>query len=124
VAVCDLGAYWKSRLGGRDFRVQAVARERRELAIAAAEEEVRRRRGDVLDFRMFSNLSLNLLVEMAGEEVAALGDALRARGWHVELEPDREALAARGRDRLEGSFQVTFPEGDGELAVPTPAVPG
>jgi hypothetical protein len=124
VAICDLGAYWRSRLGGRDFRVQAVAREPRAAAIPAAEEEVRRRRGDVLDSRMFGNLSLNLLVEMPGGEVGPLADALAARGWHVEVEPGREALAARAADRLEGTFQVTFPEGDGELAIPTPAVPG
>jgi len=47
-----------------------------------------------------------------------------APGWPVELEPDRAALAARAGDRLEGTFQVTFPEGDGELVIPLPKVPG
>ena len=66
----------------------------------------------------------SLLVELPGAEVGALADALAARGWHVELEPGPGALAARADGRVEGTFQVTFPEGDGELAVPTPAVPG
>lgn len=121
---CDLGAYWKSVAAGRDFRVQAVARERRDEAIARAEDAVRRQRGDVLDFKMFSDLSLNLVVELDGAGVVALVDALAALGWPVEVQPDRAALALRGADRLQGTFQVTFPEGSGELAIPVPAVPG
>ena len=46
------------------------------------------RRGDILDFKMFSNLSLNLLVE------------------------------------LEETLLLDFPDGDGELAIPLPRVPG
>ena len=120
----DLGEYWKSIARGRHFRVQAVARERRELAIARAEDAVRLHGGDILDFKMFSNLSLSLIVEMTGGGVAALVDSLASRGWQVEVDPGREALAARAGDRLEGTLQVTFPEGDGELAIPVPAVPG
>jgi len=120
----DLGAYWKSVARGKDFRVQAVARERRELAIARAEEAVRAQRGDVLDFKMFSNLSLNMIVELSGGGVLALFDSLAALGWHVEVDPDRDALAGRAAERLEGTVQVSFPEGDGELTIRTPAVPG
>jgi hypothetical protein len=120
----DLGAYWKSVARGRAFRLEAVARERRELAIARAQEAVRRQGGDILDFKMFSNLSLNLVVEMTGAGVAALVESLREAGWQVGVDPERDALAARAGDRLEGTFQVTFPEGDGELVIPIPAVPG
>ncbi len=119
--LCD---YWKSMARGKDFRVQAIAREKRELAMERAEEAVRRERGDILDFKMFSNLSLNLVVEMSGGGVLALVDWLGAAGWNVELDPGREALLARAADRLEGTFQVTFPEGDGELVIRLPAVPG
>jgi hypothetical protein len=120
----DLGAYWKSVARGRHFRVQAVSRGRREEAIARAEEAIQRRRGDILDFKMFSNLSLTLLVELDGDAVPALADELSALGWHVDLEPGRDALAGRCGERMEGTVQVTFPEGDGELVIPVPAVPG
>ena len=120
----DLGAYWKSVARGRSFRVEAVTRERRELAIARVEEAVRRQGGDILDFKMFSNLSLSLMVEMAGGGVVALVDSLGALGWQVEVDPGRDALAAGAAGRLEGTVQVTFPEGDGELVIPVPAVPG
>jgi hypothetical protein len=120
----DLGAYWKSIARGRDFHLRAVARRPRAEAIAAVEEAVQRRRGDILDLKLFSNVSLNLLVELDGSGLAGLVDELAALGWPVEVEPDREALAGRTVDRLEGTLQVTFPEGDGELAIPLPAVPG
>jgi hypothetical protein len=120
----DLGAFWKSVARGREFHVLAVAREPREAAIARAEGAVQRQRGDVLDCKLFSDLSLNLLVELSGAGVLALADELAALGWPVEVEPDRGALAARAADRLEGTFQVTFPEGHGELVIPVPAVPG
>ncbi len=120
----DLGAYWKSVAPGRDFSVNAVAREPRDLAIARAKEAVQQQRGDVLDFKMFSNLSLAMIVELSGDGVLALLDALAAPGWHVDVAPDRAALAGRAADRLQGTIQVTFPEGDGELVIPVPAVPG
>jgi hypothetical protein len=120
----DLGAHWKVVARGRDFRIQAIAREGRGAAIARAEAEVQRQHGDILDFRMFSNLSLNLLVEMTGGGVLALADALAAAGWGVGVDPGKDSLAERAADRLEGTLQVTFPEGDGELVIPVPAVPG
>jgi hypothetical protein len=120
----DLGAHWKSVARGRGFRVQAVARSRRDEAIARVEDAVQRHRGDILDFKMFSNLSLALIVEMTGAEVIALADEFLGIGWHVDLEPARDVLAASPAEPLEGTVQVTFPDGDGELVIPVPAVPG
>ena len=116
--------YWKRVARGREFHVQAIAREARELAISRTEALVQRHGGDVLDFKMFSNLSINLIVEVTGAGILAVVDALQALGWAVELEPARELLLARGADRLEGTLQLTFPEGDGALKITTPAVPG
>ena len=115
---------WRAIARGRHFHVRAVAREPRTAAIARAEAAVQERRGDILDFKMFSNLSLNLLVEMEAASVVDLARALEAQGWAVEVDPAPEALAARGSERLEGTFLVTFPDGDGELAIPQPRVPG
>jgi hypothetical protein len=61
---------------------------------------------------------------MTGGGVLALADALAAMGWAVEVDPGKDCLADRAADRLEGTVQVTFPEGDGELVIPVPAVPG
>jgi len=120
----DLGPYWKTVARGRHFRLRAVAREPRPAAISRLEEAVQRHGGYILDFKAFSDLSLNLLVESSGSAVVALADSLVALGWPVEVEPDRVTLAASAAEQLEGTVQLTFPEGDGSLAHPQPAVPG
>jgi hypothetical protein len=120
----DGGARWKSVARGRGFRVQAVARSRREDPIARVEDAVQRHRGDFLVFKMFSSLSLSLIVETMGTEVMAFADELLGIGWHVDLDPARDVLAASPAEPLEGTVQVTFPDGDGNLVIPVPAVPG
>lgn len=116
--------YWKRVARGREFHVQAVAREAREPAISRTEGLLQRHGGDVLDFRMFSNLSINLIVEATGAGIVAVVDELAALGWIPEVEPARVLLLGRAADRMEGTLQLTFPEGDGSLKVTTPAVPG
>ncbi len=117
--------YWRKVSRGRGFTVEAVAREPRDQAIPRIEATVQAQRGFVLDFKMFSDLSLALVVELDGPGVAALVDGLRALGWPADVVPDREALAALPAGAtLEGTVQVTFPEGKGEHTIPTPAVPG
>jgi len=120
----QLGPYWRGIARGRHFCLRAVAREPRAAAISRVEELVQRHGGWVLDFKAFSDLSLNLLVESSGSGVVALLDALAALGWPVEVEPGRDQLGASGDERLEGTVQLTFPEGGGALAHPQPAVPG
>ena len=119
-----LARYWESIRPGQDFHVHAVAGEPRLSAIPRAEQEVQRHGGDILDFKMFSDLSLNLLVELNGAGVGALIESLTAQGWHVEVEPTPDVLAARAANRLQGTFEVTFPEGHGDLVIRAPAVPG
>jgi len=120
----ELGAYWRSIAKGKDFCIRIVVHEGREQAIDHGKDAIQRNHGDILDFKMFSNLSLAMIVEMNGSRVLALLDSLVELGWDVELEPDREAIGLRATDLLEGTFQMTFPEGDGELKIPQPAVPG
>lgn len=121
----DLGAHWRRVARARDFRIRAVVKESRDRAIDHGKDAVLRHRGDILDFKMFSNLSLCMIVELeGGARVLALLDSLAALGWDVDVDPDREAIARRAADLLEGTLQLTFPDGDGELEVPVPAVPG
>jgi hypothetical protein len=119
-----LGPYWKTIARGRQFHLQVVAREPRGAAIARLEEAVQGQGGHVLDFKAFSDLSINLIAELSGSGAAALVDLLTGLGWPVEAEPGRDALEACADERLEGTVQVSFPEGTGALAHPQPAVPG
>lgn len=123
-SLAGLPELWRSLERGRHFHLGTVAREPRQDATTRAEALVQAHKGDILDFKMFSNLSLNLLVELEATAVVALADELAALGWPVELAPSREQLLARAGERLEGTFKVDFPEGDGELVIPLPRVPG
>ena len=60
------------------LRLQAVAREPRSAAIPRVEEAVQRQGGYVLDFKAFSDLSLNLLVESSGSGVVGIVDVILA----------------------------------------------
>jgi hypothetical protein len=120
----DLGAYWKTISRARDFHVRVVVRGPRDQAVDHGKAAILGSHGDILDFKMFSNLSLSMIVWLSGRGVLSLLDSLAALGWDVDVEPDREALALRAADSLEGTFQMTFPDGDGELRIPLPAVPG
>jgi hypothetical protein len=120
----DLAAYWRKVARAQDFHVRAVARDGRARAIGLGKDAIVRNDGDLLDFRTFSDLSLSMIVEMDGGGVLSLLDQLEALGWDIDVNPDRAVLAQRADDLLEGTFQLTFPEGDGEPRIPTPAVPG
>jgi hypothetical protein len=120
----DLAAYWKKVARAQDFHVRAAARAGLARAVNAGKDAIVRNRGDVLDFRRFGDLALSIIVEMDGSGVLSLLDELEALGWDVDVNPDRETLAGLAGDLLEGTFQLTFPEGGGELRLPTPAVPG
>jgi hypothetical protein len=120
----DLGAYWKTIERARDFHVRVVVREPRDQAIQSSKDSVHQSHGDILDFKMFGNLALSMIIELSGSQLLALLDSLVARGWDVEVDPGREAVAQRPDDALEGTLQLTFPEGDGEFRIPTPWVPG
>jgi hypothetical protein len=56
-----------------------VAREPREAATARVQGAVQARRGDVLDFKMFSNLALDLLVELEAAELVGATSLRRVR---------------------------------------------
>ncbi len=120
----DFGEYWRRRARGRHFRVRTVVHGDRNQAIDFFQQAVARHGGDILDFKEFSNLSLSCIVEIRAPNLLALVDSLAVSGWHVEIAPDRATLSAAPEIALEGTLQVTFAGGDGELRIPVPAVPG
>jgi hypothetical protein len=119
----DLAAYWRKVARAQDFHVRALVHGARSRALDLGKAAVCRNRGEILDFRTFGDQCLSMIVEMDGTRVLSLVDSLVALGWTVDVDPDRDALARRAADLLEGTFQLTF-ERDGELARPVPAVPG
>jgi hypothetical protein len=120
----DLAAYWKKVARAQDFHVRVMAHEGKAQAIELGKCALLRNDGQLLDFRIFSNLSLSMIVEMEGSRVLSLLDQLEELGWDVDVNPDREVLERHADEVFQGTFQLIFPEGDGELRIPVPAVPG
>ena len=120
----DFGEYWRHRARGRHFRVRVVTHGDRNEVIQHCQDAVAARGGDILDFKEFSNLSLNCIVEISAGSLVELIDHLIGKGWNVETMPDRQTLLAAPIIRREGTLQITFAGADGERRVPVPAVPG
>lgn len=118
----DLGDYWKQVARARGFRLSVIAPGQRNEVIERCKQEVMAHGGDILDFKQFSNLSLNLIVEVSGKGALAIVDGLAGLGWQVKADPAREALDTS--EVLEGTLEITFPGGDGSLKDVVPKVPG
>jgi hypothetical protein len=119
----DLGADWKTIERARDFHVRVVVCEPRDLAIEQGRDPVRLRHGATTDDAPSGHPSLSVIIELSGHQLLSLLDSLVARGWDVEVDPGREAVARRAGDALGGTLQLTFPEGDGGPRVPAPYLP-
>jgi hypothetical protein len=115
------------RLNGvtRDDRHDMIARVSRALAESGA---------SVLDFKMFSNVSLNIIFELPARRVCEFSDALAATGLRLSAE-SRELLAEHQRlyggeadtarqTELSGSLQITFIHHEPDLRIEVPPIPG
>lgn len=89
----------------------------------------------IVDFKMFSNVSLNLLFELPARRIGELSAALSATNLRLSAE-SRELLAA-GQKRYEedagvasqqaevaGSLQITFIHHEPDLRLEVPPIPG
>lgn len=117
------------RLDGvtRDDRHEMISRVRRAFAESNA---------SILDFKMFSNVSLNILFESPARRIAELGAALSATGLRLsaesrELMAERQkryeeeaAVAASQPVEVAGSLQIIFIHHEPDLRLEVPPIPG
>jgi hypothetical protein len=121
------------RLDGftRDDRHEMIARVQRAFASSNA---------SILDFKMFSNLSPNILFELPAHRIRKLSAALSATNlrlsaesrerladWQKRYEEDAYASSsnsASGQTEIAGSLQVTFIHHEPDLRIEVPPIPG
>ncbi len=116
------------RLNGftRDDRHEMISRVGRAFAESNA---------SILDFKMFSNVSLNILFELPARRIGELADALSATG--LRLSAESRELLVKGRERyaaepaasstskeIAGSLQITFIHHEPDLRIEVPPIPG
>lgn len=120
----DLGELWRKILK-RDFHIYVITNgEDRNQVIWNCKEIINQKYGNILDFKMFSNLSINFNIEIKSNLYSDLINTLKQQGWKVEFDPKEEAFNDSEAKLMEGTLQITFPEGDGTLKQIIPAVPG
>jgi len=90
--------------------------------------------GSIIDFKMFSNISLNVLFELPVRRIGELAAALSATGLRLSAE-SRELLADRqerygegsgawSMTEIAGSLQITFVHHEPDLRIEVPPIPG
>jgi hypothetical protein len=104
-----------------------VTHTRRDCAIHQLEEICHAGSVFILDFNMFSNLSLTRQFEADAAALQSTIDELLRHGFTIQVEC--QAAIASLRDlasdaKTIGTLQVTFANEDGSLRIPVPAVPG
>lgn len=116
------------------IRLNSSTRHERHTVIAHARDAISKSGGWILDFKMFSNVSINIVFQMALGDVGKLAQALE----QVEIKLYQESVEALDgfvqmskelpREKLEaeifGTLQITFIHKDKDLKIIVPSVPG
>ena len=105
------------------FRISSATKEARSLAVERCKGIISQSGGDILDFKMFSNMSLVFQVEIDPSGVKSIVEVLKHAGWYVSLEPE-EVSSIVSPQKLQGSVQITFANANGNMRIPVPTVPG
>lgn len=93
--------------------------EERHAAISAIADIVSQY-GDVVDFKLFSDISLSMVIEMEELNVDTLYDELAGR---LRMD-DFERLNAHTTRERTVYLNITFAKGSGDLIIEVPSVPG
>ena len=113
------------------LRLSGSTRADRHETVSRVRDAINASGGALLDFKMFSNVSICLNFEIPARHVARLRSALGATP--LRLDAESAALLARfdeetGTDTtaidLPGTLQITFIHDDPDLIIAVPPIPG
>lgn len=103
------------------LRINATTRADRHQTIRLVEEAIGSSGGWLLDFYMFSNISICFNIEIKTGDIDRLLAALR----NIELNLTAEPPDIEDPDSiLDGTIQITFIHNEPDLRIDVPAVPG
>lgn len=90
----------------------------------------------ILDFRMFSNLSLSIIFELPARRLGELANALAATGLRLSAESrelitnwqqqyvDGACESPQQQSEIKGALQITFIHHEPDLRLDVPSIPG
>lgn len=108
-------------MASKPLRINATTRADRHRTIRLVEEAISSSGGWLLDFSMFSNISICFNIEIKTGDIDRLLTALQ----DIELKPAVELPDIDDPDStLGGTIQITFIHNEPDLRIDVPAVPG
>lgn len=114
------------------LRLSGFTRDERHALISRVRDAFAACDASILDFKMFSNLSLSIFFELPARRVVELANALSAAGVRLSAE-SRDLIADYGQRRetkdwqpaeTGGALQITFIHQDPDLRLEVPPIPG
>jgi hypothetical protein len=116
------------------LRLNGITRRDRHEMISRVKEAILKGGGFILDFHMFSNLSICLNFEIAVGKIEKLHDALKATGLQLSRESGEllvgyskrtEQLEAEAEaSEVAGTLEITFIHNEPDLRIEVPPIPG
>ena len=106
----------------KKFRLQAYTSEDRHFTIDKIQKMIANYRGFLVNYKMFSDLQMNMYIEMKEYRLLNFYHKLRRRMQLDELDLDNYDPHSRKTCRV--FLNVTFLQGSGRMKVKIPKVPG
>ena len=106
------------------FRLEVYAYGERNQAIEKCRISLATNGGDILDFKMFSDMLLNFIIEIPRGNIKNLKSTIEDLNWKAELTLNECLSINDCTPMIQGTMSVTFVSGTGVRKDVIPAVPG
>lgn len=106
------------------FRLEVYAYGERNQILEKCRASLESNGGDLLDFKMFSDMLVNFIIEIPVENIVKLNSSLESLNWKTDLKLGDNILSNDCISLIQGTMSVTFSSGTGERKDVIPAVPG
>jgi hypothetical protein len=106
------------------FKLEAYAYGERNHILEQCRTILASNDGDLLDFKMFSDMLVNFIIEIPRKNIFKLISSFESLNWKTDLKLDESILSNESISLIQGTVSVTFSSGTGDRKDVIPAVPG
>jgi len=111
-------------MSSNTFSLEVYAYGERNYVIEECRTSLASNGGDLLDFKMFSDMLINFVIEISGKNLLKLNSKLQSFNWKTYLKIDEKILSNDSNSMIQGTMSVTLSSGTGDRKDIIPAIPG